>query len=206
MPKRTREERNSGFYDEKAERMDRAERAAFKEKEAIRILRYAYENAPGYKKFLDERGIDPGSGKKYRRFLQAPRSEEKQDAGISPDQPAVRGVSCRAGRKTQTDLCFPRSHLRSGRKERGLLGAAEMPVQCRIPAGRYRHEHLLLPPDARGYFSRRGLQRHRMRHGAHRRRKYRDPGKDHGGTEDKRLYRRSLLSHVADQEDGRAGI
>ncbi len=53
MPKRTREERNSGYYDEKAEPMDRAERAAFHEKEAIRILRYAYANAPGYKNFLD---------------------------------------------------------------------------------------------------------------------------------------------------------
>ena len=59
-PNGRQEERNSGFYDEKAERMDRTERAAFKEKEALRILRYAYENAPGYRKFLDERGITPG--------------------------------------------------------------------------------------------------------------------------------------------------
>jgi len=53
MPKRMREERNQGFYDERAERMGRADRAAFKEKEALRVLRYAYENAPGYRKFLD---------------------------------------------------------------------------------------------------------------------------------------------------------
>ncbi len=59
MPKATREERNQGFYDEKAERMDRAERAAFKEKEALRILRYAYEHAPGYRRFLEERGVNP---------------------------------------------------------------------------------------------------------------------------------------------------
>ena len=61
MPKRSSSERNSGYYDEKAERMDRAERAAFQEKEAIRILRYAYAHAPGYKKFLDERGVIPGA-------------------------------------------------------------------------------------------------------------------------------------------------
>ena len=59
MPRRTREERNQGFYDERAERMDRAERAAFKEKEALRVLRYAYEHAPGYRKFLDESGVHP---------------------------------------------------------------------------------------------------------------------------------------------------
>ena len=59
MPRRTREERNQGYYDEKAERMDRAERAAFQEKEALRILRYAHENAPGYRKFLDENGVRP---------------------------------------------------------------------------------------------------------------------------------------------------
>jgi len=55
----TRKERNRGYYDEKAERMDRAERAAFQGKETLRILRYAYENAPGYRRFLDERGVHP---------------------------------------------------------------------------------------------------------------------------------------------------
>ena len=59
MQKRTREERNKGFYNEKAEQMGRAERAAMKVKEAIKILQYAYENAPGYRKFLDEGGVNP---------------------------------------------------------------------------------------------------------------------------------------------------
>jgi len=72
MPKRTREERNSGYYDEKAEAMDRAERAAFQEKEAIRILRYAYANAPGYKKFLAERGVIPGAVKNIGDFSRLP--------------------------------------------------------------------------------------------------------------------------------------
>jgi phenylacetate-CoA ligase len=72
MPKRTREERNSGYYDEKAERIDRAERAAFQEKAAIRILRYAYTQAPGYKKFLDERGVIPGAVKNIAHFSRIP--------------------------------------------------------------------------------------------------------------------------------------
>jgi phenylacetate-CoA ligase len=72
MPKRTREERNQGFYDEKAERMARAERAAFKEKEALRILRYAYENAPGYRTFLDERGTHPEAVRNIGDFSSIP--------------------------------------------------------------------------------------------------------------------------------------
>jgi hypothetical protein len=39
MPRRTKEERNIGYYDEKIERMDRADRAFFQEKEALRCLR-----------------------------------------------------------------------------------------------------------------------------------------------------------------------
>jgi phenylacetate-CoA ligase len=72
MPRRMREERNRGFYDERSERMDRAERGAFKEKEAIRIFRYAYEKAPGYRKFLDERGINPGSVQNINDFSRIP--------------------------------------------------------------------------------------------------------------------------------------
>jgi phenylacetate-CoA ligase len=72
MPKRTREERNTGYYDEKAETMERAERAAFQEKEAIRILRYACANAPGYKKFLDDRGVIPGAVKNIGDFSRLP--------------------------------------------------------------------------------------------------------------------------------------
>lgn len=72
MPKRTQAERNEGFYDEKTERMDRNERAAHKGKEALRIFRYAYENAPGYRKFLDERGINPHTVKKEGDFSRLP--------------------------------------------------------------------------------------------------------------------------------------
>jgi phenylacetate-CoA ligase len=72
MPKRTQAERNEGFYDEKTERMDRNERAAHKEKEALRIFRYAYENAPGYRKFLDERGMNPHTVKKEGDFSRLP--------------------------------------------------------------------------------------------------------------------------------------
>jgi phenylacetate-CoA ligase len=72
MPRRTREERNRGFYDEKAERMERGERAAFKEKKALRALCYAYENAPGYRKFLDERGAHPAAVRKIGDFSAIP--------------------------------------------------------------------------------------------------------------------------------------
>jgi phenylacetate-CoA ligase len=72
MPRRTREERNQGFYDERAERMGRAERASFQEKEALRILRYAYENAPGYRKFLDERGAHPEAVRNIGDFSKIP--------------------------------------------------------------------------------------------------------------------------------------
>ncbi len=72
MPRSIRSERNSGYYDEKAERMDRAERAAFQEKEAVRILRYAYDHAPGYKRFLDESSVTPGLVKNISDFSTLP--------------------------------------------------------------------------------------------------------------------------------------
>lgn len=72
MPKRTQEERNKGFYNEKAEKAGRAERAAFKEKEALRTLKYAYENAPGYKKFLDDKGVNPNGVKNISDFSKLP--------------------------------------------------------------------------------------------------------------------------------------
>ncbi|MEW6333600.1 MAG: phenylacetate--CoA ligase family protein [Thermodesulfobacteriota bacterium] len=59
MSDTTGKERNQGFYNERTERMDRSERAALHEKEALRTLAYAYEKAPGYRKFLDERGVAP---------------------------------------------------------------------------------------------------------------------------------------------------
>jgi phenylacetate-CoA ligase len=72
MPRRTPEERNRGFYDERAERMGRTERAAFKDREALRILRYAYEHAPGYRKFLDERGVHPEAVRTIGDFPKVP--------------------------------------------------------------------------------------------------------------------------------------
>ncbi len=72
MPKGMREERNRGFYDEKAERMGRSDRTAFKEKGALKVLNYACENASGYKKFLEERGVDPGAVKNIDDFSKLP--------------------------------------------------------------------------------------------------------------------------------------
>jgi phenylacetate-CoA ligase len=72
MPKQTREERNQGFYDEKAERMDRAERSAFKEKEALRILHYAYDHAPGYRNFLDASCVHPDAVRNIGDFSKIP--------------------------------------------------------------------------------------------------------------------------------------
>ena len=59
MTQRTQKDRNTGFYDEKAECMGRTERLCFKQAEAIRAFQYACEKAPGYGRFIDERGVDP---------------------------------------------------------------------------------------------------------------------------------------------------
>ncbi len=72
MAKRSQMERNSGYYNEAAETMAREKRAALKEKEVIKILNYAYENAPGYKKFLDEKGINPKDIKNLSDFGKLP--------------------------------------------------------------------------------------------------------------------------------------
>ena len=72
MTGRNKEERNTGFYDERAERMDAAERTAFKEREVLRALAYAYEKAPGYRRFLAERGVDPASVRSIGDFAKIP--------------------------------------------------------------------------------------------------------------------------------------
>jgi phenylacetate-CoA ligase len=72
MAKVTREERNSGFYDERAEKMDPEERTSLQQGEALRILRHAYEKAPGYRKFLDERAVDPASVRTIADFARIP--------------------------------------------------------------------------------------------------------------------------------------
>jgi phenylacetate-CoA ligase len=91
MPKRIREERNSGFYDEKAERMGSAERTAFKGREAIKTLAYAYENAPGYKKFLQEKDIYPGAVKDIGDFSQLPVLKKNRMPSLHQGNPPFGG-------------------------------------------------------------------------------------------------------------------
>ncbi len=78
MSGRGREARNSGYYDEKMERMDRADRDALQKKEALRSLRYAYEKAPGYREFLDESGVTPASVRSIDEFSLIPVLKKNQ--------------------------------------------------------------------------------------------------------------------------------
>ncbi len=91
MPRRTREERNQGFYDERAERMDRAERAAFKEKEALRVLSYACENAPGYRKFLDESGAHQEAVRNIGDFSKIPVLKKNRMPELHSQNPPFGG-------------------------------------------------------------------------------------------------------------------
>lgn len=91
MSKREQEERNSGFYDEKAERMDRTQRAAHKEAEALRIFRYAYENAPGYRRFLDERGVNPETVKSSDAFSRLPVLKKNRMPELHQSDPPFGG-------------------------------------------------------------------------------------------------------------------
>ncbi len=72
MPKRTKDERNSGFYEEKLEKMSRKEREEIKNQSVLKTLIYAYEKAPGYKKFLDEKGFNPYEVKNIDDFARVP--------------------------------------------------------------------------------------------------------------------------------------
>jgi phenylacetate-CoA ligase len=72
MTRRTAEERNQGYYDERAERMPRGERNAFKAEGALTALRYAYEKAPGYRKFLDSQGVHPDAVRTIADFPRIP--------------------------------------------------------------------------------------------------------------------------------------
>jgi len=91
MPKRTQAERNKGFYDAKAERMDRTERAAHKGKEALRIFKHAYENAPGYRKFLDERGVKPETVKNNGDFVRLPVLKKNRMPELHQNHPPFGG-------------------------------------------------------------------------------------------------------------------
>jgi phenylacetate-CoA ligase len=72
MPKRSKEKRNRGYYNELAECLPIAERTARKEKEALRVLNYAYQNAPGYRNFLNEKGVNPQDIKNIDDFSKIP--------------------------------------------------------------------------------------------------------------------------------------
>lgn len=91
MPRRMKEERNSGYYDEKIERMDRADRAIFQEREALRCLRYAYEKAPGYRKFLDERGVTPASIRNIGEFSRIPVLKKNRMPELHRNDPPFGG-------------------------------------------------------------------------------------------------------------------
>ena len=72
MSKRTPEERNRGYYDERAERMPRKERDTFKSEAALRSLHYAYEKAPGYRAFLDSQDVHPDAIRTIADFSRIP--------------------------------------------------------------------------------------------------------------------------------------
>jgi phenylacetate-CoA ligase len=72
MSRLTREERNRGFYNERAERMERGERDAFMAKESLRALHYAYDKAPGYRRFLDENRVHPDQVREFANFAKIP--------------------------------------------------------------------------------------------------------------------------------------
>lgn len=91
MPRRTQEERNQGFYSERAERMERAERAAFKEGGALRILRYAHEKAPGYRRFLDEKGARPEAVRNIGDFSKIPVLKKNRMPELHRENPPFGG-------------------------------------------------------------------------------------------------------------------
>ena len=72
MARVTREERNSGYYDKRAETMAPAERAAFQQKEALRLFGHAAAKAPGYARFLAGRGVDPAAVRTIGDFARLP--------------------------------------------------------------------------------------------------------------------------------------
>jgi phenylacetate-CoA ligase len=72
MSRLTREERNRGYYNERAERMERGEREEMQQRESLRALRYAYERAPGYRRFLDQQGVQPAQVRTFDDFAKIP--------------------------------------------------------------------------------------------------------------------------------------
>jgi phenylacetate-CoA ligase len=72
MPKRVDVDRNTGFYDKDLETMNKEERKKRKIEGVLKIFKYAYENAKGYKKFIDSAGINPDSIKTIDDFAKVP--------------------------------------------------------------------------------------------------------------------------------------
>lgn len=91
MAKVTREERSSGFYDERAERMAPAERASLQETKALRIFRHAYENAPGYRAFLDGRSVDPAAVRTIADFARIPVLKKNRMPELQHNDPPFGG-------------------------------------------------------------------------------------------------------------------
>lgn len=72
MTKRVDLDRNSGYYQKDLETMDRASRKKRKDDGVLRIFKYAYENARGYKRFIDNNGFDPNTVKTIEDFGKIP--------------------------------------------------------------------------------------------------------------------------------------
>lgn len=72
MPKRVDIERNSGYYQKDLETMDKCERKKRKEECVLKIFKYAYDNARGYKRFIDNAGFNPDNVKTIDDFAKIP--------------------------------------------------------------------------------------------------------------------------------------
>lgn len=72
MGKRVGLDRNSGFYEKEIETLSREQRNRMKEEGVLKIFKYAYENAKGYKRFIDNSGFDPKSVKTIEDFVKIP--------------------------------------------------------------------------------------------------------------------------------------
>lgn len=72
MPKRLDVDRNAGYFQKDLELMDKRERKRRKEEGVLKIFKYAYENAKGYKRFIDNAGFNPDSVKTIEDFAKVP--------------------------------------------------------------------------------------------------------------------------------------
>lgn len=72
MPKRLDVDRNAGYFQKDLELMGKSERKRRKEEGVLKIFKYAYENAKGYKRFIDNAGFNPDSVKTIEDFAKVP--------------------------------------------------------------------------------------------------------------------------------------